>query len=144
MRPAHGHTREGQPVYKATHDHHRSDTAYQRFNKRFAVAITKRVGSMTTAYLFCLLATISLPAVLTATGWVPKDLFPPFILDTSVIALVAWVAQTFIQLVLLPVIMVGQNVQNEASDARASKTFEDVEAIKRDLHDLLEISKTKK
>ena len=49
------------------------------------------------------------------------------LIKTSIIALVAWVAQTFIQLVLLPALMVGQNLQNAAADARAAKTFEDVE-----------------
>ena len=42
----------------------------------------------------------------------------------SIIALVAWVAQTIIQLVRLLALMVGQNLQNQAADARASKTFE--------------------
>jgi len=55
--------------------------------------------------------------------------FPAVIIKVSVISLVAWVAQTFIQLVLLPALMVGQNLQNEASDTRAQKTFEDIELI---------------
>ena len=38
-------------------------------------------------------------------------------------------AQSFIQLVLLPALMVGQNLQNIAADARSAKTFEDVERI---------------
>jgi hypothetical protein len=43
--------------------------------------------------------------------------------------MVQWVSQNFIQLVLLPALMVGQNLQNAAADARAAKTFEDVEKI---------------
>ena len=43
--------------------------------------------------------------------------------------LVEWAAQSFIQLVLLPALMVGQNLQNIAADARSAKTFEDVERI---------------
>jgi hypothetical protein len=43
---------------------------------------------------------------------------------------VAWIAQTFLQLVLLSVIMVGQAVQSAAADARASKTYNDSEWIK--------------
>ncbi len=39
---------------------------------------------------------------------------------------VSWTSQA-IQLVLLPALMVGQNLQNVAADARAAKTFEDVE-----------------
>jgi hypothetical protein len=47
----------------------------------------------------------------------------------SLILVVAWIAQTFLQLVLLSVIMVGQSVQSAASDARAVKTFEDTQVI---------------
>ena len=39
--------------------------------------------------------------------------------------IIAWIAQTFLQLVLLSVIMVGQNVQSEASDLRSLHTYED-------------------
>ena len=130
VEPAHGFTANGDPVHAKTHEHLPGDTAYQRFNKRLAVAITTRVGSMTTAYLFTILSLTSLPAVLVATGWFPRSAFPAFLLRASLIALVAWVAQTFIQLVLLPIIMVGQNVQNEAADARSAKTFEDVQMLK--------------
>jgi hypothetical protein len=45
------------------------------------------------------------------------------------ILIVAWIAQTFIQLVLLSIIMVGQRVQSAASDARAEKQFADTESI---------------
>lgn len=43
-------------------------------------------------------------------------------------AVVSWVAQTFLQLVLLSIIMVGQNVQAEAADKRAEATFHDASA----------------
>jgi hypothetical protein len=42
---------------------------------------------------------------------------------------VAWVAQTFLQLVLLSIILVGQSVQSVASDMRAAKEFADTETI---------------
>ena len=50
--------------------------------------------------------------------------------------LIAWIAQTFIQLVLLSIIMVGQNVQSLAADARSANTFKDAETIldRLDLH----------
>ncbi len=38
-------------------------------------------------------------------------------------------AQTFLQLVLLPVIIVGQNIQAKAADERAIATYEDAGAI---------------
>jgi hypothetical protein len=42
---------------------------------------------------------------------------------------VAWVAQTFLQLVLLPVIIVGQNLQAQAADTRAEDTDKDAEPV---------------
>ena len=75
-----------------------------RFNTWLAVRITTVVGSMWCAYAFALLALISLPAVIRSGD--------PLII-------VAWIAQTFLQLVLLPIIIVGQNVQAAATDARA-------------------------
>jgi hypothetical protein len=113
--------------HRYTWDHHKIDTAYQRFNKRVAIRITGVVGSMTCAWVFCFIALISLPAIVTEAFHL--TFFPGWLISVGLIALVAWVAQTFIQLVLLSVIMVGQNVQQEASDARSSKTFEDTETI---------------
>jgi hypothetical protein len=51
---------------------------------------------------------------------------------------VAWIAQTFLQLVLLPIIIVGQNIQAAASDKRAEDTYKDAEAV---LHEAVEIQK---
>jgi hypothetical protein len=50
--------------------------------------------------------------------------------------IIAWIAQTFLQLVLLSVIMVGQNVQSLAADARSANTYKDAETIldRLDLH----------
>jgi hypothetical protein len=78
--------------------------AVGRFNSRLAVRITKSVGTMWTAYLFACLALVSLPAA---------------IASRSTIVIVAWIAQTFLQLVLLPIIIVGQNVISTSQDARA-------------------------
>jgi hypothetical protein len=46
------------------------------------------------------------------------------------------VAQTFLQLILLPIIIVGQNVQAAAADKRSEATYEDADAI---LHTALQI-----
>ena len=83
------------------------------FNAKFAVLITRLVGTMWCAYLFAVIALIGLPAALKPGGE----------------GIIAWIAQTFLQLVLLSVIMVGQNVQSLASDARAANTFKDAEKI---------------
>jgi hypothetical protein len=85
-----------------------------RFNTWLAVRITKTVGTMWIAYLFAAIALISLPAAI-RTG------------DTIII--VAWVAQTFFQLVLLPIIIVGQNVIQAANDARAEADHETLSAV---------------
>ena len=95
-----------------------------RINTRLAVGITKVVGSMWCAYLFALLALISLPA---AIG------------THDPVIIVAWIAQTFLQLVLLPIIIVGQNVQAAASDARAEsdhKTLLAIHTLTADVHEI--------
>ena len=96
-------------------------TPADRFNTWFALHITRGVGTMWCAYLFAVIAIISLPSAL-RTG--------------QLIVIVAWIAQTFIQLVLLSIIMVGQNVQSAASDKRAEQTFLDAEAV---LHEAQQI-----
>ncbi|MDQ6616832.1 MAG: hypothetical protein M3083_19320 [Actinomycetota bacterium] len=92
-----------------------------RFNAWLAVKITSGVGTMWCAYAFAGIALISLPSVLKSG---------------DLIAIVAWVAQTFLQLVLLSIIIVGQNVLAAASDKRAEATFEDADAV---LHTALQI-----
>jgi hypothetical protein len=94
-------------------DQHKTDSAVQRFNTRLAIMITKVVGSMWCAYAFGLFDLISLPSAIrggTAT-------------------IISWIAQTFLQLVLLSVIMVGQNVQADAADKRSEATYKDAEAL---------------
>lgn len=92
-----------------------------RLNSRLALLITVGVGSMWAAYIFTILALIS---------------FPPAIASGNTIIIVAWIAQTFLQLVLLPVIIVGQNIQGAASDKRAEQTYNDAEAV---LHEAMQI-----
>lgn len=99
------------------------NSAFARFNSMLGLKITLAVGTMSCAYLFALLAFVSLPGSLN-TG--------------SPIVIVSWVAQTFLQLVLLPVIIVGQNLQAAAADKRGQQTFEDASAA---LHEAREIQK---
>jgi hypothetical protein len=66
------------------------------------------------AYAFAALATVSLPAAISAH---------------SEVVLVSWISQTFLQLVLLSVIIVGQNVLATAADKRAQATYSDADAI---------------
>src|SRR5580704_17276144 len=99
------------------------------FNAKLAVIITHAVGSMAMAYIFCLISLTSLPAVLIEAGVLTPGDVPKFLTKPGLILIVAWVAQTFIQLVLLSIIMVGQDVQSIASDARSENTFKDTQAI---------------
>jgi hypothetical protein len=126
--PTHGWTKLGQAVHAHTLDHLPTHNAYARFNKWLAIKVTTGVGSMTCAYIFSVVALISLPAILSAFK-VFHSTFPSWLVKASLIALVSWIAQTYIQLVLLSVIIVGQNIQSAASDARAAKTFEDTEIV---------------
>lgn len=99
------------------------------FNAKFAVLVTRLVGSMWCAYLFTVIALISLPAILINANVLTKSDVPHVLASPGLILIVAWVAQTFIQLVLLSVIMVGQAVQSAASDARSEQTYEDTVKI---------------
>jgi uncharacterized membrane protein len=100
------------------------------FNAKVAVLITRGVGTMACAYVFCLIALLSLPAILIEAGVLHHNDVPAFFTKPGLILIVAWIAQTFIQLVLLSIIMVGQNVQSIASDARSQHTYDDAEQIK--------------
>jgi hypothetical protein len=78
-----------------------------RFNSWLAVMITKGVGTMWAAYLFVLIGLVSLPQALRA------------FLHGDTVTGIAWLSQSFLQLVLLPIIIVGQNVIAASQDARA-------------------------
>lgn len=81
-------------------------------NGRIALALTAAVGTMWCAYAFAILALVVLPEAI-GGGLLP---------------FVQWVSQTFIQLVMLSVIVVGQNILARASDKRALMTYRDAEA----------------
>jgi hypothetical protein len=94
-----------------------------RWNAAVAVKITDAVGTMWCAYAFAALALVSLPDA---------------IRSKNAVTLVSWISQTFLQLVLLSIIIVGQNVQAAASDKRAEATYQDADAV---LHTALDIQR---
>ena len=115
----------------------------KRFNEWLAGKITTGVATMWCAYLFAAIALISLPKAIRSG-------------DTIII--VSWVAQTFLQLVLLSIIMVGQKVQsknlentiNETHEAslaefelakeariRQSQELDELQSISKDMHTLM-------
>jgi hypothetical protein len=81
-------------------------------NGKIGLGLTTAVGTMWCAYAFAVLALVVLPQAV----------------NGGMLTLVQWVSQTFIQLVMLSVIMVGQNILGRASDKRADMTYQDADA----------------
>jgi hypothetical protein len=114
-------------VERSKHGPHLRKDEHVGFNGRVAMIITNAVGTMWCAYAFAALALISLPQAI----------------QSGTAALIAWIAQTFLQLVLLSVIMVGQKVSAAASDKQALQTYKDAEAllkIQDEVHALIKIN----
>ena len=103
---------------------HQAEQAAAGVNTRIAILLTKRVGSMWTAYSFALLAIVGLFAIL---GW----------LNPILVVLVAWTSQTLIQLVLLPVIMVGQNVLGRKAELQADEQFRTTMSTYHDIEQVM-------
>lgn len=79
----------------------------EKLNQRIAQKITSAIATMWCAYLFAAIALISLPTA---------------IKSGDIIVIVSWIAQTFLQLVLLSIIMVGQNVQSKSVEQKIDET----------------------
>jgi hypothetical protein len=94
-----------------------------RFNARLGLGITVVVGTMWCAYLFTAIALLSAPSAFRSG---------------NLTIIIAWISSNFLQLVLLPIIIVGQNIQAKASDKRAEDTYRDADAV---LHEAMEIQK---
>jgi hypothetical protein len=91
-------------------EQHKAEQEASGVNTRIAVRLTKSVGTMWTAYSFAVLAIIGLLAII---GWLPP----------VVALLVAWLSQTFLQLVFLPILSVGQNVLGRHAELMAEEQF---------------------
>ncbi len=96
--------------------------ASMSFLDRIGFTITRLVGTMVCAMLFAGLALISLPAALRTH---------------NLIVIVAWIAQTFLQLVLLPIIMVGQNIQARHGEIVADEAFKTTQTTFQDIEHLM-------
>lgn len=86
---------------------------FVRLNAKIGLRATLAVGTMWTAYLFTALALVGLPSAL----------------KQGTYYVVVWMSSSFLQLVLLPIIIVGQNLQAQAADLRAEQTYKDAEAV---------------
>ncbi|MBV9232361.1 MAG: hypothetical protein JOZ18_23840 [Chloroflexi bacterium] len=104
---------------------HEKERANGGFNEEVAIWLTKSVGTMWTAYTFALIAIIGLFAIL--------GVFTPI-----VALLVAWASQTLIQLVLLPVIMVGQNVLGRKAELQADEAFHTTISTYHDIEQIMQ------
>jgi len=107
----------------------------KRFNLWLAERITAGVSTMWCAYLFAGIAVISLPKALQSG-------------DSIVI--VAWIAQTFLQLVLLSIIMVGQKVQSASVEQKIDEThtaalleLQELQAMSKEIQTLIKDVETK-
>ena len=121
------HTPHARLIERSKHGPHLRKDEHIGLNGRIAMLITNAVGTMWCAYVFAGIALISLPSAIQA----------------GTAALIAWIAQTFLQLVLLSVIMVGQKVAAAASDKQALQTYKDAEAllvIQDEVHKLIKIN----
>ena len=107
------HTPHPHIAARKAHGVHTTKAEHGGFNGWLALMITNGVGTMWCAYAFAILALISLPEAI----------------KSGTAALIAWIAQTFLQLVLLSIIMVGQKVAAAASDKQAFQTYKDAEAL---------------
>jgi uncharacterized membrane protein len=92
--------------------------------ERIATKITNMIGTFTCFIIFSILALISLPAV---------------IQSHNAIVWVSWITQTFLQLVLLPLIMVSQNLQSRHSEYLAEATYENDLAMHKDIDKIIKI-----
>lgn len=131
--PAHPHRHTRVLFHYEPHQHqprnvnllHEAEKAASGVNTKIAITLTNRVGSMWTAYTFALLAIIGLFAILG-------------LLSPIVALLVAWTSQTLIQLVLLPVIMVGQNVLGRKAELQSDEQFRTTMSTYHDIEQIMQ------
>ncbi len=110
----------GQPVRSADLRRTQHANPIVRFNARFGLRITLVVGTMWAAYIFSFLALLALPSAI----------------KQGTYFVVVWLSSSFLQLVLLPIIIVGQNIQAAAADKRSEETYKDAEAVLKESEEI--------
>jgi type VI protein secretion system component VasK len=93
---------------------------FVRLNARFGLKITLVVGTMWCAYAFTIIALFALPSAI----------------KQGTYFVVVWLSSSFLQLVLLPIIIVGQNIQAAAADKRSEDTYKDAEAVLKESEEI--------
>ncbi|HXZ05085.1 MAG TPA: hypothetical protein VEH81_09640 [Ktedonobacteraceae bacterium] len=117
------------PMYKP-HPHqprninlvHKAEQEASSFNTRFAILLTKGVGTMACAYLFAFIAILGFPLL-------------PF--GSLATQLVQWTSQTFIQLTMLSVIMVGQSVLGRKAELQAEESYNTTMKVYADISTIM-------
>jgi hypothetical protein len=93
---------------------------FVRLNAKLGLRVTLAVGTMWTAYIFTIIAFVALPSAMRQGTYY----------------VVVWLSSSFLQLVLLPIIIVGQNIQATAADQRAEETYKDAEAVLKEAEEI--------
>jgi hypothetical protein len=112
--------RLGRPIKVNDLRQTKSNNVFVRFNSKFGLRITLVVGTMWCAYVFTVIALFALPSAI----------------KQGTYFIVVWLSSSFLQLVLLPIIIVGQNIQAAASDKRAEETYKDAEAVLKESEEI--------
>ena len=112
-------------IPKNVNELHKLEHEASDFNNKIAVILTKRVGSMYTAYSFSVLAIVGLLAIF--------GILPPI-----VTVLVVWFSQTFLQLVFLPILSVGQNVLGRKSEIQADEAFNTTQKSYHEIEEIIQ------
>ena len=76
---------------------------------RIALWVTDKLGTMTCALIFCVIALVSLPAVLATR---------------SIVNFIQWLSGAFIQLVALAILGAGQKLQSKHSERLEERIYE--------------------
>ncbi len=112
--------RAGHPVKTADLRKVNHQNFFVRFNAKFGLKITTIVGTMWAAYIFTFLALLALPSAI----------------KQGTYFVVVWLSSSFLQLVLLPIIIVGHKIQAAAADQRSEDTYKDAEAVLKESEEI--------
>ena len=118
--PRSAELREGRPIKTTDLRRVNHKNPFVRWNARFGLKITMVVGTMWCAYVFTIIALFALPSAITQGTYF----------------VVVWLSSSFLQLVLLPIIIVGQNIQANAADKRSEDTYKDAEAVLKEAEEI--------
>lgn len=123
--PLHIHTPRPHTVRNPNlvHAKARQQTGFAGFNARLAVLITRNVGSMQCAYLFACIGIGSLVGLVTG--------------NVVVAAVFGSISSYFLQLVLLPIISVGQEQMSQHAEIQSEEQFRAVQNTEHDSEQMM-------